>query len=103
MVGPVVTVHAVGSDEEAIEIANASPYGLAAYVFGTDIDAAMAIGREIRFGEVKINGTSLLDMSPSSAQSFWRNSGIGGHGNTDVFQFFFGTQIVGMDRPGLPI
>jgi len=101
--GPVVTVHAVGSDEEAIEIANASPYGLAAYVFGTDIDAAMAIGREIRFGEVKINGTSLLDMSPSSAQSFWRNSGIGGHGNTDVFRFFFGTQIVGMDRPGLPI
>lgn len=103
MFGPVVTVHAVDSDAEALELANASPYGLAAYVFGADIPAAMAVGRAMRFGEVKINGTSLLDMSPSSAQSFWRNSGIGGHGDTDVFRFFYGTQIVGMDRPGLPI
>lgn len=103
MFGPAVTVHAVDSDAEAIAIANASPYGLAAYVFGTNVDAAMAVGRELRFGEVKINGTSLLDMSAESVQSFWRCSGSGGHGNTDLFQFFLGTQIVGMDRPGLPI
>ncbi len=103
MFGPVVTVHPVDSDEEAIAIANASPYGLAAYVFGSDVDQAMAVGRRIRFGEVKINGTSLLDLSPQSVQSFWRNSGIGGHGDQDVFRFFCGAQIVGMDRPGLPI
>lgn len=101
--GPVVTVHPVDSDDEAVAIANASPYGLAAYVFGSDIDAAMSVGRRIRFGEVKINGTSLLDLSPQSVQSFWRNSGIGGHGDKDVFRFFCGAQIVGMDRPDLPI
>jgi phenylacetaldehyde dehydrogenase len=103
MFGPVVTVHAVDSDEEAVAIANDSPYGLAGYVFGRDVDAAMAVGRAIRFGEVKINSTSLLDLSPGSVQSFWRNSGIGGHGDTDVFRFFCGAQIVGVDRPGLPI
>lgn len=103
MFGPVVTVHAIDSDEEAIAIANASPYGLAGYVFGTDVAAAMAVGREIRFGEVKINSTSLLDLCPGSVQSFWRGSGIGGHGDQDVFRFFCGTQIVGVDRPGLPI
>ena len=103
MFGPVVTIHPVDSDDEAIAIANDSPYGLAGYVFGSDIDAAMAVGRRIRFGEVKINSTSLLDMSPRSVQSFWRSSGVGGHGDTDVFRFFCGSQIVGIDRPGLPI
>jgi betaine-aldehyde dehydrogenase len=103
MFGPVVTIHPVDSDDEAVAIANDSPYGLAAYVFGADVEAAMAVGRRIRFGEVKINSTSLLDLSPGSVQSFWRSSGIGGHGDTDVFRFFCGTQIVGVDRPGLPI
>jgi phenylacetaldehyde dehydrogenase len=103
MFGPVVTIHAVDSDEEAIAIANNSPYGLAGYVFGADIDEALSVGRRIRFGEVKINSTSLLDLSPRSVQSFWRSSGIGGHGDTDVFRFFCGAQIVGVDRPGLPI
>lgn len=101
--GPVVTIHRVTSDEEAIGLANDSPYGLAGYVFGRDIPAAMAVGRAIRFGEVKINGTSLLDMSPESAQSFWRNSGVGGHGDKEAFEFFCGTQIVGVDRHGLPL
>lgn len=101
--GPVVTIHPVDSDAEAITIANGSPFGLAAYVFGTDVAAAMAVGRQLRFGEVKINGTSLLDLSPQSVQSFWRSSGIGGHGDKDVFRFFCGAVIVGVDRPGLPI
>jgi len=103
MFGPVVTVHRVSSDAEALAEANSSPFGLAAYVFGQNVESAMSVGRELRFGEVKINGTSLLDMSDRSAQSFWRSSGIGGHGNRELLEFFQGTQIVGMDRPGLPI
>ncbi len=103
MFGPVVTVHSMDDEAAAIAAANASPYGLAAYVFGTDIEGAMAVGRALRFGEVKVNGTSLLDMSEHSAQSFWRCSGLGGHGNRDLLAFFQGVQIVGMDRPGVPI
>jgi acyl-CoA reductase-like NAD-dependent aldehyde dehydrogenase len=103
MFGPVVTIHPYDLVEDAIAEANSSPYGLAAYVFGTDIDRAMEIGASLRFGEVKVNGTSLLDLSSRSVQSFWRSSGIGGHGDDDVFAFFCGTQIVGVDRQGLPI
>ena len=103
MFGPVVTVHPMHSEGEAIAAANASPYGLAAYVFGTDLPAAYDVARQLRFGEVKVNGTSLLDMSEDSAQSFWRSSGIGGHGNRELLEFFQGVQIVGSDRPGLPI
>lgn len=103
MFGPVVTVHTYDSVADALGSANDSPFGLAAYVFGSEIDRAMSVGDSLRYGEVKVNGTSLLDLSPDSVQSFWRCSGIGGHGDDDVFAFFCGSQIVGVDRPGLPI
>lgn len=103
MFGPVITFHTYESESQALESANDSPYGLAAYVFGSDIDHAMEVGSDLRYGEVKVNGTSILDLSPKSVQSFWRCSGIGGHGDDDVFAFFSGSQIVGVDRPGLPI
>ena len=101
--GPVVTVHPVDDDEAAVAAANDTPFGLAGYVFSADLDVAQALGRRIRFGEVKINGTSVIDLTPASAQSFWGLSGIGGHGNADVFRFFTGSQIVGVDHTDVPI
>ena len=82
---------------------NDTPFGLAGYVFSTDLDAAQALGRRIRFGEVKINGTSVIDLTPTSTQSFWGLSGIGGHGNAEVFRMFTGSQIVGVDHTDVPI
>jgi phenylacetaldehyde dehydrogenase len=101
--GPVVSVHAVDDDEAAVAAANDTPFGLAGYVFSSDLDAAQALGRRIRFGEVKINGTSVIDLTPTSTQSFWGLSGIGGHGNAEVFRFFTGSQIVGVDHTDVPI
>lgn len=101
--GPVLTLHSYSSLADAIDEANEAPDGLAAYAFGSDERAAMQVGTQLRFGEVKINGTSLLDLSPRSTQSFWRKSGIGCHGDDEVFAFFCGSQIVGVDRQGLPI
>ena len=72
-------------------------------VFSTDLDAAQALGRRIRFGEVKINGTSVIDLTPTSTQSFWGLSGVGGHGNAEVFRMFTGSQIVGVDHTDVPI
>ena len=77
--------------------------GLAGYVFGADEERAAALGARLVAGEVKINGTSVLDMSPESAQSFFGASGLGGHGDDDVLDFFVGKQVVGRDRPGLPL
>jgi phenylacetaldehyde dehydrogenase len=101
--GPVVTVHPVDDDEAAVTTANDTPFGLAGYVFSTDLDAAQALGRRIRFGEVKINGTSVIDLTPTSTQSFWGLSGVGGHGNAEVFRMFTGSQIVGVDHTDVPI
>ncbi len=103
MFGPVASIHPVDDDETAVAAANDTPFGLAGYVFSTDLDAAQALGRRIRFGEVKINGTSVIDLTPTSTQSFWGLSGIGGHGNAEVFRFFTGSQIVGVDHTDVPI
>jgi betaine-aldehyde dehydrogenase len=97
--GPVLVLHRVVDDAGALELANGLEGGLAAYVFTSDIDAGMALGRRIVAGEVKINGTSVLDLSPDSTQSFWAGSGIGGHGNSELLRFFTGTRIVGPDLP----
>lgn len=101
--GPVVTVHPVASDDEAVAAANATPDGLAGYVFGRDIEAAFEVGSRLRGGEIKINGTSLLDLTDASHQSFWGTSGYGGHGAGEALEFFRGNRIVGVDNPDVPI
>ncbi len=101
--GPLLTVQPATGDAEALRLANAGHVGLAGYVFGRDEDAARVVGRGIRAGEIKVNGTSVLDMAQGSAQSFFGSSGLGGHGDADVLDFFSGVQVVGVDRPGLPL
>ncbi len=101
--GPLLTVQPAASDADALRLANAGHVGLAGYVFSGDEDAARSLGRDIHAGEIKVNGTSVLDMAPDSAQSFFGASGIGGHGDADVLDFFSGVRVVGVDRPGLPL
>jgi betaine-aldehyde dehydrogenase len=101
--GPVLTVHRVADDAEALALANSRNTGLAGYVFSADVDEAMALGAELNCGEVKVNGTSVLDMVPRSTQGFWGASGVGAHGDPELLRFFRGARIVGVDRPGLPI
>ncbi|MGA7987895.1 MAG: aldehyde dehydrogenase [Candidatus Dormiibacterota bacterium] len=98
--GPVLVLHAVQDEAQALELAAHLAGGLAAYVFTADVQAGVALGARVAAGEVKINGASVLDLSPESAQSFWNGSGIGGHGNADLLRFFTGTRIVGPDLPG---
>jgi phenylacetaldehyde dehydrogenase len=101
--GPVLTLHPVASDAEALAAANATGDGLAGYVFSADEARAFALGRRLRAGEVRLGGTHLLDLAPGSAQSFWGTSGIGGHGASEALEAYRGTRIVGVDDPALPI
>ncbi len=59
--GPVLSILGYDSVEQAIEIANDTDYGLAGYVAGADLDQARSVARQIRAGQVAINGGS--DMS----------------------------------------
>ncbi|HEY7603538.1 MAG TPA: aldehyde dehydrogenase family protein [Gaiellaceae bacterium] len=53
--GPVCTVSAVDSLDQAVELANATRFGLQAGVFTTRIDTALRLARELEFGGVTIN------------------------------------------------
>jgi aldehyde dehydrogenase (NAD+) len=54
--GPVLCILPYESEEEAIRIANDTPYGLAAYVWAQDPKRARAVAGRIRAGQVLING-----------------------------------------------
>jgi succinate-semialdehyde dehydrogenase/glutarate-semialdehyde dehydrogenase len=58
--GPVASVYRVGSEEQAVELANDTPFGLGSYVFTDDPDQAQRVANHLDTGMVFINGT-LLD------------------------------------------
>ncbi|ESR27397.1 aldehyde dehydrogenase family protein [Lutibaculum baratangense] len=53
--GPVLSIIGYADEEQAIRMANDTPYGLAAYVQSTDIEHARRVARRIRAGLVHIN------------------------------------------------
>ena len=55
--GPVLAILPYRDEEEAIRIANDTPYGLQAYIWSQDLARANRIGRRIRAGRVTINGS----------------------------------------------
>jgi aldehyde dehydrogenase (NAD+) len=62
--GPVLCVLAYETEDQAVEIANGTPYGLAAAVWSADQDRAVAVGRRLRAGQVEINGGAFNVVAP---------------------------------------
>jgi succinate-semialdehyde dehydrogenase / glutarate-semialdehyde dehydrogenase len=57
--GPVASVYKVSSEEEAIELANDTPFGLGSYVFSDDPDQALRVADGLDTGMVYVNGVGL--------------------------------------------
>lgn len=57
--GPVAQLYKVSSDEEAIELANSSPYGLGSVVMCDDVERAERVGDQLDVGMVFINASGL--------------------------------------------
>ena len=56
--GPVLCILPYETEEQAVQIANDTPYGLAAYVWSQDNARARRVGSRIRAGQVALNGAS---------------------------------------------
>ena len=72
--GPVLSVIAYDTEEEAIRIANDSKFGLHAAVLGTDLGRARRVASQIRAGRVVING---MTDDPQAPWGGFKYSGVG--------------------------
>ena len=85
--GPVLVMLPYDTEEEAIAIANDTPYGLAGYVQGDDMDRVMGVASQIRAGNISINGKSGDLNTPFGG---YKQSGNGrewgAHGFTDYLE-----------------
>lgn len=73
--GPVGCIIPFDSDEEAIAIANATRYGLAATLWTKEISRALGVAKRIRAGAVSVNGWATID--PALPWGGFKTSGIG--------------------------
>jgi aldehyde dehydrogenase (NAD+) len=75
--GPVLTMIPFDSEEDAIAIANDTPYGLSSYIQTGDEEKAHRVARRLRAGMVQINGASRGSGSPFGG---YKQSGLGREG-----------------------
>jgi aldehyde dehydrogenase (NAD+) len=73
--GPVLTVIAHDGDDDAVRIANDSPYGLSGTVFSSDDARAQAVAARLRVGTVNVNGG--IWYSADAPFGGYKQSGIG--------------------------
>jgi benzaldehyde dehydrogenase (NAD) len=85
--GPVVTIVPVEGDEEAVRVANDTEYGLAAAVFGEDVDHALDIARRIESGICHVNSSTVHD-EPQMPFGGVKASGWGRFGGSAALQEF---------------
>ena len=72
--GPVLSITTYSSEQEAVELANLSEYGLSGGVWSSDEDRAMRIARMMRTGQVSINGGAFNVTAPFGG---YKRSGLG--------------------------
>ncbi|WP_432725083.1 NAD-dependent succinate-semialdehyde dehydrogenase [Staphylococcus equorum] len=77
--GPVAPIITFDDEDEAIDIANASPYGLAAYFFSNNINTVYKISEKLEFGMIGVNGTQLS--VPQAPFGGIKESGMGREGS----------------------
>src|SRR5437764_10040521 len=73
--GPVLTIIGAKDEAEAVHIANDTPYGLAGYVSGASVEDAKRVGRQIRAGNVNLQGVPNDRSAPFGG---YKQSGTGG-------------------------
>ncbi|WP_460358453.1 aldehyde dehydrogenase family protein [Mycobacterium sp. ZZG] len=75
--GPTLPIMKVSSVEEAVRLANDSPYGLSATVFSKDVERAEAIAVQLDCGGVNVNDVISNLMCTTAPMGGWKTSGIG--------------------------
>ena len=101
--GPIVALHRYRDVEEAIALANDTDYGLNASVWGTDLEAAAAVGRRIESGNVNINDAlATAYASKGTPSGGVKQSGVGArHGDQGLLKYTDVQNLAVLKKPGL--
>mgnify|MGYP003377179278 FL=1 len=84
--GPVVTIQPFDAEEDALDLANATPFGLASVVWTTDLQRSQRVARALHAGIVWINCWMLRDLRTPFGGV--KNSGVGREGGVEALKFF---------------
>lgn len=90
--GPVLVVIPYEDDDDAVEIANNSDYGLSGGVSGGDLDRTLAIARRIRTGTVSVNGGMCI--AGDLPFGGYKASGVGREWGVEGIEEFLETKLV---------
>ena len=93
--GPALVVLPFDDDDDAVRIADCTPYGLSGGVYSGDVERAMAVARRLRTGTVGVNGAQWFD----SASPFggYKHSGLGREWGVEGLEDFL--QVKTIARP----
>ncbi len=90
--GPVLVLIPHDGDDDAVRIANASPYGLSGAVHGTDLERARAVAARIRTGTLSVNGA--VWYAADAPFGGYKQSGIGREMGVAGFEEYLETKLV---------
>ncbi|MDC0200709.1 aldehyde dehydrogenase family protein [Candidatus Pelagibacter sp.] len=90
--GPVLSVMSFESEEEAISIANDTPYGLTNYIQTQDPEKVKRVARKLRSGMVDVNGAGIAVDAPFGG---YKHSGIGREAGQEGLTEFLEVKSVG--------
>jgi succinate-semialdehyde dehydrogenase/glutarate-semialdehyde dehydrogenase len=93
--GPVAPIVITTSDEEAISLANATEFGLIAYVYSADLKRAIRVAESLESGMVAINKGVISD--PAAPFGGFKQSGLGREGGFAGVEEFLETKYIGVE------
>ena len=99
--GPVAAIEIVDTADEAVERANATPYGLSSGIITTDVERGMALAQAIDAGIVHVNDQPVGD-EPQMPFGGVKDSGFGRFGGTAVVDEFTETRWITVQRGSHP-
>lgn len=96
--GPVITVRKFRTEDEAVAMANDSPYGLAASVWSADRDRAVRVARRLVTGNVSINNVLATQAHPGLPFGGLKDSGFGRYRGKNGLHAFSNIKSILLDR-----
>ncbi|TYC98976.1 NAD-dependent succinate-semialdehyde dehydrogenase [Arthrobacter echini] len=95
--GPVAPIVTFASEDEAVELANDTEYGLVAYVFTRDLNRGLRIGERLEVGMLGLNAGVISNAAAPFGGV--KQSGLGREGGAEGIEEYLYTQYVGIADP----